>query len=247
LNLNVEIPQVSTYTPRYNLGPTHAAPIIMIVNETATLTTMNWGLIPPWCSPSDKQQPWKTFNARLESINEGAKTWKQPRELCRCMIPMMGYFEWIERRTGSGRKTEKVPYYVSRKDGKLMFVAGMYDAGREGESGSFTMVTGPAIEDLKWLHARTPLIMDPGSTRFQTWLDPKKTWSAEVSAALKPYEGQEMFRWWKVTLEVGRLGPDGENMIKREKEPGTNIFNLMKFKEEEAVKQEVKQEQEKIP
>ena len=38
-----------------------------------------------------------------------------------------GYYEWKE----SGGRTKK-PYYIKRKDGEIMFIAGLYDIWTKG-------------------------------------------------------------------------------------------------------------------
>jgi hypothetical protein len=73
------------------------------------------GVRPSWYSepPSGGLS---TINAQCESVFEGTPAWRQPRQTKRCLVVAQGFYEWLNK---PGMK-EKQPYFVKRKDGKLM-------------------------------------------------------------------------------------------------------------------------------
>lgn len=72
-----------------------------------------------------------------------------------------------------------------------------------------------------------PVILEPGSKTMRTWLDPKrKTWSKELQAILKPFEGE--LECYPVTKEVGKVGNNSPDFIipVNSKENKSNIANF---------------------
>jgi hypothetical protein len=120
---------------------------------------------------------------------------------------------------------EKVPHYVKRKDGKLMCFAGLWDCVRyegegEGADGqgagdalyTYTIVTTDSNAQLRFLHDRMPVILDPGSEPLSRWVDPGRSeWSKELQAVLKPFEGELVV--YPVTKDVGKVGNNSPNMV----------------------------------
>lgn len=118
---------------------------------------------------------------------------------------------------------EKVPHYVKRKDGKLMCFAGLWDCVRyegEGADGAgaaeplytYTIITTDSNAQLKFLHDRMPVILDPGSEALRRWVDPGRSeWSKELQAVLKPFEGE--LEVYPVTKEVGKVGNNSPYMV----------------------------------
>ncbi len=57
-----------------------------------------------------------------------------------------------------------------------------------------------------------PVILDNGSDAIRTWLDPGRyTWSSELQALLKPYEGE--LDVYPVNKEVGKVGNNSPSFI----------------------------------
>jgi hypothetical protein len=120
---------------------------------------------------------------------------------------------------------EKVPHYVKRKDGKLMCFAGLWDCvryegegeGADGEGAgdplyTYTIITTDSNAQLKFLHDRMPVILDPGSEPLSRWIDPGRSeWSKELQAVLKPFEGELVV--YPVSKEVGKVGNNSPNMV----------------------------------
>lgn len=96
------------------------------------LQGMKWGLIPFWT----KRQPdygsmMRTINCRDDSLIEDSGMWTTMKRHKRCIVICQGFYEWLKK--GPGGK-EKVPHFVRRKDGELMYFAGLWDCvSYEGE------------------------------------------------------------------------------------------------------------------
>jgi putative SOS response-associated peptidase YedK len=66
---------------------------------------------------------------------------------------MSGFYEWD--RTDPKRK---IPYFVTREDGCLMLVAGIWTASPalEGRH-TFSLITRESVDDLSHIHSRSPV------------------------------------------------------------------------------------------
>ena len=66
---------------------------------------------------------------------------------------MSGFYEWD--RTDPKRK---VPYFVTREDGHVMLVAGIWTASPalEGQH-TFSLITRESVDDLSYIHSRSPV------------------------------------------------------------------------------------------
>ncbi len=193
---------------------------------------MKWGLIPFWTKRNpDYASMLKTINCRDDSLAMPGGMWASMKARKRCIVIAQGFYEWL-RPGGPGTK-EKVPHYVKRKDGKLMCFAGLWDCVQydDDDSGyknyTYTIITTDSNKQLKFLHDRMPVILDPGSKALSTWLDPGRyEWTAELQSLLKPYTGE--LEVYPVTQEVGKVGNNSPNFIipVASKENKNNIANF---------------------
>ncbi|KAL4881700.1 hypothetical protein BJY04DRAFT_218141 [Aspergillus karnatakaensis] len=193
------------------------------------LQAMKWGLVPFWT----KRQPdygslMRTINCREDSLIDDRGMWTSMKRKKRCVVVCQGYYEWLKR--GPGGK-DRIPHYTRRKDGDLMYFAGLWDCvtyeGSEEKLYTYTVITTSARPSLSWLHDRMPVILDPNSDAWNTWLDPQRTsWSNELQAALKPYEGE--LDCYQVPKEVGKVGNNSPDFIVPvdSKENKNNIANF---------------------
>lgn len=232
---------VDTFSRSYNVGPTHSSPVY----RNSEIKCMQWGLIPAWTKDLKKASPWKTFNARSETLNE-SRLWKPCLNHHRCVVPVTGYYEWLTV------KGEKTPYFIRRKDKKLMFLAGLFaELKRDGEENknilSFTIVTGPAPENLRWLHDRMPVVLEPNSEEWKLWLDSKKnSWSQnEIDKELVPVCDEEVYEWFKVPKDVGKISINEKRLMEPTKVTAKldSFFKKRKFKREEPDHLDVKHEE----
>ncbi|KAK4140557.1 uncharacterized protein C8A04DRAFT_14839 [Dichotomopilus funicola] len=196
------------------------------------LQTMKWGLIPSWTkkhnNPSNPSSSYssllKTINCRADSLAMPGGMWASMKTRKRCVIIAQGFYEWLSR-PGGGPK-DKVPHFVKRRDGGLMFFAGLWDCVRgekgegekgEGEKGgeglyTYTVITTDSNKQLKFLHDRMPVILEAGSEGLWRWLDPKRTeWNGELQGLLKPFEGE--VEVYPVSKEVGKVGNNSPSFV----------------------------------
>lgn len=222
------------------------------------LQSMKWGLIPFWTKRNpDYPSLLKTINCRDDSLATPGGMWASMKARKRCIVVAQGFFEWLK----TGPK-ERVPHYVKRKDGRLMLFAGLWDCVRyeeeEGPEGqqplyTYTIVTTDSNKQLKFLHDRMPVILEPGSEALWKWLDPGRSeWSKELQAILRPFEGE--LEVYPVSKDVGKVGNNSPSFIipVASKENKANIANFFakaasaekekKVKAEVEVKKEGKEE-----
>lgn len=195
------------------------------------IKVMKWGLIPFWTKRSpDYSSMLKTINCRDDSLAENRGMWTTMKAKKRCLVVAQGFFEWLKK--GPGPK-DKVPHFVKRKDGQLMCFAGLWDCVKyEGTEEAeklytYTIITTDSNKQLKFLHDRMPVILDPGTEDIKMWLDPSRNkWSKELQAMLKPFEGE--LECYPVDRDVGKVGNNSPGFIVPvdSKENKKNIANF---------------------
>jgi putative SOS response-associated peptidase YedK len=175
------------HTPRFNVAPTQRvlairAPRGLGERETAQL---HWGLVPSWAkSARDAAQH---INARVETLGE-RPAFREAAERRRCLVPADGFYEWRGARGG------REPYHIALPGGELFAFAGLWerwqprkaDAQTNASDGnaleSVAIVTTAATTNIRALHDRMPLVVDPEG--YDVWLDPGSRDVAAVLAAL---------------------------------------------------------------
>ena len=138
------------FAPNYNTAPTHLVPILRMEEQKIVVDAMQWGLVPTWSK--DPNVGSKMINARSETVTEKL-SFRNQVSRHRCIIPISGFYEWDR----SDPKT-KVPYYVTREDGHLMLVAGIWASSPalEGRH-TFSLITRESVDDLLHIHNRSPV------------------------------------------------------------------------------------------
>ena len=96
------------------------------------------------------------FNARQETALE-KRTFRDSLLLRRCVIPAKSFYEW-------NRKKEK--YTFARSDGRILFLAGIYD--QYGEEERFVILTTEANDSISRVHDRMPLILE--ERQIKDWI-----------------------------------------------------------------------------
>ena len=133
----------------FNVAPTQVVPVLVVRNDAIECEVMQWGLVPSWAK--DPKIGSKMINARAESLREKV-SFKGLVDTHRCVIPMSGFYEW-----NRSSPTPKQPYYVSRDDGHLLLVAGIWSRSPQVEAGfTFSAITRESGKDLDSIHHRTP-------------------------------------------------------------------------------------------
>lgn len=102
----------------------------------------------------------RVINARSETAQE-LPLFRESMRLRRCLIPMSAYYEW-ER-----RGKEKTRYRIFPENGDIHCLAGIYRY--EDEAPRFAVLTREAAPEIRFIHARMPVIL-PYALRDE-WLE----------------------------------------------------------------------------
>jgi putative SOS response-associated peptidase YedK len=160
----------------FNIAPTHAAYVIAN-DKPDELQRMEWGLVPHWSK--DGVNAGKLINARAEGIAE-KPSFRDPIHARRCLVPADSFFEW--RKLPGGRKA---PYRITRENGELLYMAGIWDEWKQGSETkrTFAVITTVPNQEMSALHDRMPVIL-PDADAHRLWLSPLPL--AEVLSMLHP-------------------------------------------------------------
>ena len=201
------------------------------------LQSAKWGLIPFWTKRSpDYGSMLRTINCRDDSLIENRGMWNTMKQRKRCVVVAEGFYEWLKKNGGK----EKIPHFVKRKDGGMMCFAGLWDCVKyedmeEGEKlYTYTIITTDSNKQLKFLHDRMPVILEPGSEKMKTWLDPSNIgWNKELQGMLKPFDGE--LEVYPVDKAVGKVGNNSPSFVvpidsKENKKNIANFFGTQKAK-----------------
>ncbi|MCC5890360.1 MAG: SOS response-associated peptidase [Alkalibacterium sp.] len=124
--------------------------VILLPNRK--LYPVKWGFTPHFA-----KRP--LINARSESVLE-KKTFKEPFSSKRCIVPASYFFEW-QPVEGQKKKDKK----LIRVDGLPVFsMAGVCERYKDDEGNSiltYAILTTDANEQMKPIHDRMPVILDP--------------------------------------------------------------------------------------
>ncbi len=138
-----------------------------------------WSMLPPWAKEPKLKYP--TFNARAETVSEKPvfrHAWKHAQ---RCLIPASAFFEWPLL------EGAKIRHAIRRDDAAPLYLAGLWEIWRGPEQTieSCTILTVDAREDLRWVHARMPRLLNP--EELDVWLHAEPEAAAELLSL--PYTG----------------------------------------------------------
>ncbi|KAI8913118.1 hypothetical protein DFJ77DRAFT_68381 [Powellomyces hirtus] len=201
----------SAYRPSHNVAPTRYQPVIRRDRNTNNgepfLHSMRWGVIPSWTKESPTyKSALQTINARDERIREGKSMWAGLKHTKRCVVIAEGFFEWLKK----GK--ERHPYYIRHEDERLIMFAGLWDRAvvDEKEIFSYTIVTTESSKALSWLHDRMPVVLNTMQD-VETWLDPDKKFTEEVSTLMRPTESG--LKWHPVSTFVSKVGNDSSQCV----------------------------------
>lgn len=195
----VEVPSEIEF--RYNIAPTQQA---YVVSNDAPhkLQKLQWGLIPHWSHSG--MNVGNLINARMEGIEE-KPSFREPIQRKRCIVPADSFYEW--RKAPGGKK---IPYRIFRKNGELLFFAGIWDEWNPGgeTKRTFSIITSPPNREMSSLHDRMPVILENAEAR-EKWLENISL--AEVLAMLKP-AADGLLEMFQVSGEVNSVANEGPKL-----------------------------------
>tara|TARA_Y100000780_G_scaffold232547_1_gene265722 strand:+ start:145639 stop:146331 length:693 start_codon:yes stop_codon:yes gene_type:complete len=131
------------YTPQVVIsGLTEVSIPIVTMDEPNTISLAIWGLL-----PSSFNEDWELFQKLNNTLN--IPTHKMDTEIWyhdsflnrRCIIPVTGFF------TSVLRNGEIYPYHVSRTNGEILYLAGIYTILDDGFL-TCSLLTGPLEEEV---------------------------------------------------------------------------------------------------
>ncbi len=180
-----------------NIAPTDRARVLLEADGRLVIRRHTWGLIPPWAK--GPQGAARMINARIETIAD-KPSYRRAIRTARCLLPADGWYEW--QVSPEGRR----PYLVSRADGQPLWLAGVWARWHPPGGGpvvaSAAVLTGPAPDQLDWLHERAPLVV-PNSFRSR-WLAADGTDPGPVLDTLASI-GYPPLTWHPVSREIGQV------------------------------------------
>jgi putative SOS response-associated peptidase YedK len=213
-------------TPDYNMAPSKQA---LVVLERAgrdpdddavrrQLRLLTWGLVPSWAT--DPRTGVRMTNARAESLMD-KPAYRRAATSRRCLVPAAGWYEWQASpvATDARGKPRKQPFFVSRADGDVLAMAGLYEFWKDPAYApddpsawlvTYTIVTTSAEPGLDRLHDRQPVVLD--RDRWDAWLDPTVTDPDTVTGLLAP-PGTARFDAWPVSRAVNTTAHNGPALL----------------------------------
>lgn len=197
-------PPSSNFEPRYNIAPTQDVFFIRLDRTgNRELDRGRWWLVPHWA----KEIPKATlFNARIETIGV-TPAYRDAFESRRCLIPADGYFEW----TVNDEDGRKDPWLLQLPEGKGFSFAGLWAHNDKLGITSCSIVTAPAVPQIKHIHDRMPIILDEDA--YDAWLAPE-TSGADAKAALIEKEIDSELEFFRVGRQVNNSRYSGTDTKK---------------------------------
>jgi putative SOS response-associated peptidase YedK len=145
-------------SPRFNICPTEAVPMVTAGEGVRRLRPMRWGLVPGWYkTPTDGPL---IINARSDTVAVKPAFRDSIRQR-RCLVLASGFYEW-----SAGADGARLPWYITRKDGAPLALGGLYAPW--GEMLTCAVVTLEAGPNMAGIHDREPLILEAAD--WPLWL-----------------------------------------------------------------------------
>ena len=219
--------------PDYNVAPTVTVPAVFertVKNDAADgsvkagevrrrLAPLTWGLVPSWAK--DRKIGARLINARVETIAE-KPAFRKAFASRRCLLPADGFYEWY---TPDGHdadsprgKVKKQPFFLHRRDGGLLVMAGLYEIwrdptlDREDDAAwlrTCTVITTEATDAAGHIHDRMPMVVRPDA--IDDWLYPTLTDPARVLALLVTDAAE--LEAYAVSTEVNLVKNNGPQLL----------------------------------
>lgn len=148
-----------------------------------------------------------------------------------CIWTIDGYYEWKENDNDViNNDKKKQPYYVHRKDGKPLFIPGLWTSvytgrmnnndnndvkGRKETLKSFTILTTNAEKSLRWLHHRQPVLIYDMQVAIEWLLNPNKSLLEDMTTASSLLTSDEECKltWHPVSKQMSNVQYKGKDCI----------------------------------
>ncbi len=196
----------------FNVAPTNDVYGIVTDEgvEQPAVRSFHWGLVPSWAE--DVKVGSRMINARAETVAE-KPAFKPLVRSRRLIVPMDGFYEW---KVVPGRRT-KQPYFVHRRDGEPLAVAGLWTVWRDRQAGpeapwlhSCTLITTSANATMTPVHDRMPVVLP--SSAWHEWLDPHQHDVDALRRLLVPAP-DDLLVMHPVSTEVNNVRNKGRELV----------------------------------
>lgn len=186
--------------PRYNVPPGTWITAVRRDDDgnEPRLDDVWWGYRPGW---ADEKAP-QPINATAEKVATSAY-FRAAFAHRRCLVPANGWFEWLNV---DGRKQ---PYYLTRKDGEPLWLAGLWAERPDGKPGC-AIITEPARGTAREIHPRMPLVLDASS--LLPWLSDELTQRDVIRHRVR-HLPHEMLTHWPVSARINKPVEDDARLI----------------------------------
>ena len=198
--------RVPAFPRRWNVAPQSDVPVVHETRDgERVVTLMRWGLLPHWAR--DPALAHKLNNARAEGVFD-KPSFRQAIRRRRCLLPASGFYEW--QATPGGKQ----PWYITRRDGAPMAMAGLFEAWRASEADPWRLtccvITTEPNALMAPLHDRMPVLLDPHD--WAHWLDRGQHDPATLAPLLTPSDPAAL-QAWPVSRSVNRGSAEGAELI----------------------------------
>ena len=136
-----------------------------------------WGLV---TNPDQHGRRRYLINAKAETV-ESRPSFAEAFTQRRCVIPASGFYEW------TGPSYARQPFWIHRRDGDLLFLAGLYQDAEEnhlGTQSAFTILTCAANSRLATIRDRMPVLLSDRDA--EDWINPSTKKPYSLKRLLKP-------------------------------------------------------------
>jgi putative SOS response-associated peptidase YedK len=215
--------------PDYNVAPRREVMVVRKRDDRRVLSRLRWGLVPSWAK--DVKIGDRMINARAETVAT-KPAYRRALAKKRCLIPADGFYEWQAGQAGqagkadkSGVKPKKQPFFIHRRDGEPIALAGLWEVWRVPDEGAAELVGSGLGNSDGWLrtcvivtttpnavmapiHNRMPVILPESA--WEQWLDPDEQDVDALSKLLVPAP-PELLEAYPVSTNVNSArnnGPD---------------------------------------
>lgn len=188
------------FPPRHNIAPTQPVGVVHDAHAGRSFTLMRWGFVPAWAK-NTRDMP-TLINARAESAAD-KPAFRNAMRHRRCLIPADAFYEWQ-----AAGKDRKVPHLIRRTDRDLFAFGGLWETYADPEGGEIDTVailTTSANGELRSLHQRMPVVIDPAD--FDRWLDTAHLEPRHVAGLLAPAP-EGVFEAFPVSSRVNSVAND---------------------------------------
>jgi len=203
----------------YNVAPTALVPVVRDRGGERRMPEVQWGFLPSWAKgPKAKPQP---INARIETVATSGM-FKRAFAHARCIVPALGYYEWVVTPTG------KQPHYIYDPDTALA-MAGIVSAWADPTSDrddpdrwhlSMAVITRDAHVAPGEVHDRMPACLTPDS--YDEWLSDRL--EPDELVALLDRESLDVaheLTHYEVSRDANSVRNNGPHLIQPLPEPGS--------------------------